>query len=39
LETIGKNIVATDETNMSKARKRFGPRELTATDETTWVNA
>jgi hypothetical protein len=39
LETIGNNIVATDETNISKARKRFGPRKLTATDEATWVNA
>jgi hypothetical protein len=39
LEKIGKNIVASDETNISKARKRFGPRKLTATDEAICVNA
>jgi len=39
LEKTGNSIVATDEINISKARKRFGPRELTANDEAICVDA
>ncbi len=38
-EKIGKSIVAADETNISRARKRFGPSKLTATDDAICVNA
>ncbi len=39
LETTGNSIVAADEINISKARKRFGPRKLTANDEAICVHA
>jgi hypothetical protein len=39
LEKTGNSIVTIDETNISKARKRFGPRKLTANDETICVHA
>ncbi len=35
----GTSIVATDETNISKARKRLGPIKLTTTDDAICVNA
>jgi len=39
LEKIGISKVAIDDTNMTIARKRFGPKILTATDDATCVNA
>jgi len=39
LEKNGNNIVAIDEVNITKAKKRFGPRKLTATDEAICVKA